>query len=114
MAKRKMKAMVKRKMKAMGKKKPKVPTKKKTGANEEAAEGVDEEVGYAGAFMARELSVAKRLVLLSGSNKSSSGDSRSAVFTSLSSSVNAPPVTARVMPHPAEDYLSDEELEDDS
>nr|BAD16496.1 hypothetical protein [Oryza sativa Japonica Group] len=64
--------------------------------------------------MARELSVAKRLVLLSGSNKSSSGDSRSAVFASSSSSVNAPPVTAWVMPHPAEDYHSDEELEDDS
>uniref|UniRef100_A0A0E0IG78 Uncharacterized protein n=1 Tax=Oryza nivara TaxID=4536 RepID=A0A0E0IG78_ORYNI len=120
MAKRKMKAMVKRKMKAKGKNKPKVPTKKKTKAQMKKQPKASTKKletpapTVAGAFMARELFVAKRLVLLSGSNKSSSGDSRSAVFASSSSSVNAPPVTARVMPHPAEDYLSDEELEDDS
>uniref|UniRef100_A0A0E0EUF8 Uncharacterized protein n=1 Tax=Oryza meridionalis TaxID=40149 RepID=A0A0E0EUF8_9ORYZ len=124
MARRKMKAMVKRKMKAMGKKKPKVPMKKKTKAQRKKQPKASTKKletpapapapAVVGAFTACELSAAKRLVLLSRSNKSSSGGSRSTIFASSGSSVNTPPVTAQVMPRPAEDYLSDEELEDDS
>uniref|UniRef100_A0A0D3H9I5 Uncharacterized protein n=1 Tax=Oryza barthii TaxID=65489 RepID=A0A0D3H9I5_9ORYZ len=121
MARRKMKAMVKRKMKAMGKKKPKVPMKKTKAQRKKQPKASTKKLEtpapapvVVGAFTARELSAAKRLVLLSGSNKSSSGGSRSAIFASSGSSVNAPSVIAQVMPRPAEDYLSDEELEDDS
>ncbi|EAZ08126.1 hypothetical protein OsI_30387 [Oryza sativa Indica Group] len=112
--------MAKRKMKAMGKKKPKVPMKKKTKAQMKKQPKASTKKletpasAVVGAFTARELCAAKQLALLSGSNKSSSGGSRSAVFASSGSFVNAPPVTARVLPRPAEDYLSDEELEDDS
>ncbi|BAT09205.1 Os09g0541400 [Oryza sativa Japonica Group] len=123
MARRKMKAMVKRKMKAMGKKKPKVPMKKTKAQRKKQPKASTKMLetpapapapAVVGAFTACELFAAKRLVLLSGSNKSSSGGSRSAIFASSGSSVNAPPVIAQVMPRPSEDYLSDEELEDDS
>uniref|UniRef100_A0A0E0EPG5 Uncharacterized protein n=1 Tax=Oryza meridionalis TaxID=40149 RepID=A0A0E0EPG5_9ORYZ len=112
--------MAKRKMKAMGKKKPKVPMKKKTKTQMKKQPKASMKKlempapAVVGAFTARELSTAKQLVLLRGSNKSSSGGSRSAVFASSGSFLNTPPVIARVMPRPAEDYLSNEELEDDS
>uniref|UniRef100_J3MZN5 Uncharacterized protein n=1 Tax=Oryza brachyantha TaxID=4533 RepID=J3MZN5_ORYBR len=68
----------------------------------------------AGAFTVRELAAAKRLILLSGSSTSSSLGARSGAVAAASSgsSVNAPQA---VPPRPpAEDYLSDEELEDES
>ncbi|KAF0910736.1 hypothetical protein E2562_004722 [Oryza meyeriana var. granulata] len=73
-------------------------------------------MAVAGAFTVHELAAAKRLILLSGSNTSSSGSACSAIFAaSLGSSINAPPVMAQaVVPYPvSEDYLSDEEREYD-
>uniref|UniRef100_A0A0E0M3Z9 Uncharacterized protein n=1 Tax=Oryza punctata TaxID=4537 RepID=A0A0E0M3Z9_ORYPU len=126
MAKRKLKAMAKKKPKVSTKKKLKAQTKKKLKAPAKELKTPTKELkapakklktpamAMVGAFTACELSAAKRLVLLSGSNTASSGGSHSTIFASSGSSVNAPPVMSQAMPCPAEDYLSDEELEDDS